>query len=620
MTVAVLGMHRSGTSVATRLVSLLGPSLCRPEDLVRGHRGNPPGHWESSSLVEQNNELLTRLSASWWCPPSAASDPTDLAHIDELRTAARSVFEWAHPTGPWVWKDPRNCVLLPFWSAALEIKVPVILMLRHPLDVAESLLRRNRFSVGYGLALWERHLRSALVACDGLPLLVSSYDRLVEDPIRWCAETRDFLRMSGVDAVMPADPAAIDEFVGRSPATALRRSAARRSDPLSEPQRELLAVLDAASRPWSSFAVPDLSAETPTTEIVFDEARVAFGLDPTQPRTIDRPQDFMSSVDISLIEPGTARQPAAPAQSGRVSVVLVADGPDDDAAGPRLWPFLPSDAEVVIVARADADSGDGSDGIFAGGRGTVVRRREPLSLAARLNLGAEVAGGDVLVFAQGGFAPRRGWLPALRQALSAGDVGAVTPAIAFDEATDERVYGLRPADDVLNLDWITEAPSDSPFRVPVVSLRLLATTRRVFDDIGGFDEGLVGVGSEDLELCLRLWRTGYRCLAVPRAVVSCEFASSPDEWSLEARLRNVLRVGLVHLSGPDQAGLLAQLASVPELPSALAEVGAGDLGRRRAIVGAKAWYDTAWVLKSFGLDASDDPAVDADGSPDWDRT
>ena len=33
----VIGMHRSGTSVAARLVNLLGLEVCRSDDLVRGH-------------------------------------------------------------------------------------------------------------------------------------------------------------------------------------------------------------------------------------------------------------------------------------------------------------------------------------------------------------------------------------------------------------------------------------------------------------------------------------------------------------------------------------------------------------------------------------------------------
>ena len=48
----------------------------------------------------------------------------------------------------------------------------------------------------------------------------------------------------------------------------------------------------------------------------------------------------------------------------------------------------------------------------------------------------------------------------------------------------------------------------------------LAIRRRDFHTLGGFDEGLLTWGSEDAELSLRIWRSGLRCLAVPRAEVS----------------------------------------------------------------------------------------------------
>ena len=39
--VFVLGMHRSGTSAAARLVNLLGVPTCVEEDLLRTTRGQP---------------------------------------------------------------------------------------------------------------------------------------------------------------------------------------------------------------------------------------------------------------------------------------------------------------------------------------------------------------------------------------------------------------------------------------------------------------------------------------------------------------------------------------------------------------------------------------------------
>ena len=77
--VVVLGMHRSGTSLITRLVSLLGIEVCRYEDLLVGGARNPRGHWESVSLNAYNDRLLEELGCTWFCPP-----PMDAAETSGL--------------------------------------------------------------------------------------------------------------------------------------------------------------------------------------------------------------------------------------------------------------------------------------------------------------------------------------------------------------------------------------------------------------------------------------------------------------------------------------------------------------------------------------------------------
>jgi hypothetical protein len=107
-----------------------------------------------------------------------------------------------YPSGPWVWKDPRNCVTLPFWRQALDRPLAGILVFRNPIDVANSLRLRNGFSMEFGVALWERYMRLLLEHAGGLPLLVARYDDLVEDPLGWSDTARRFLTELGV-AVRP---------------------------------------------------------------------------------------------------------------------------------------------------------------------------------------------------------------------------------------------------------------------------------------------------------------------------------------------------------------------------------------------------------------------------------
>ncbi|MEX0585828.1 MAG: hypothetical protein WD176_04250, partial [Pirellulales bacterium] len=63
--ICVLGMHRSGTSLVTRLLNLLGVDLGVSAALRPADRFNPTGYWEHQAFIDINDELLRRLGGSW---------------------------------------------------------------------------------------------------------------------------------------------------------------------------------------------------------------------------------------------------------------------------------------------------------------------------------------------------------------------------------------------------------------------------------------------------------------------------------------------------------------------------------------------------------------------------
>ena len=69
MPVLVLGMHRSGTSAATRLVGFAGLPLEATTDLMPAASSNPKGFWESEGLRRCNDRLLAALGGDWSAPP-----------------------------------------------------------------------------------------------------------------------------------------------------------------------------------------------------------------------------------------------------------------------------------------------------------------------------------------------------------------------------------------------------------------------------------------------------------------------------------------------------------------------------------------------------------------------
>jgi hypothetical protein len=252
--VYILGMHRSGTSALTRVIDLLGVPVAERGMVAPSRQNptvppedNPAGYWEPEELVDFNRSLLDRLGGSAMAPP-----PLEItAHAPRLLRdqipAARELFRSLHPGEQWAWKDPRNCLLLPFWRAAVEDRAVAVLSLREPAEVAASLRRRGPRVGAIGVSLWEAHMRAALLASRDMPRLVVDYADLVSEPesavARVCAFlTSHDLRLAGAAgrrrAVASIDPS-------------LHREQGEADDaPLSREQHDLLRRLrDAASAP-----------------------------------------------------------------------------------------------------------------------------------------------------------------------------------------------------------------------------------------------------------------------------------------------------------------------------------------------------------------------------------
>ena len=179
--VVVVGMHRSGTSAVTGAIGALGFNVVSPQDRLSPHDSNPE-HWESLSVLQHSDAVLAHFGGTWDAPPQLPEGWENDSGLPDL-TAASEALTAAYPgPGPSVWKDPRICLLLPYWRPALRAPMAAVLVWRAPLAVARSLRRRDGTPLPYGVALWERYNRSAMANLAGTDVYVLAYDALVEDP------------------------------------------------------------------------------------------------------------------------------------------------------------------------------------------------------------------------------------------------------------------------------------------------------------------------------------------------------------------------------------------------------------------------------------------------------
>ena len=98
--------------------------------------------------------------------------------------------------GPSVWKDPRLCLLLPYWRTQLPGPMAAVFVWRNPLAVAHSLHRRDGLPLVVGLALWERYNRVALEGLAGIDTLGVEFDDAVADPAGFVDRCAEWLRGS----------------------------------------------------------------------------------------------------------------------------------------------------------------------------------------------------------------------------------------------------------------------------------------------------------------------------------------------------------------------------------------------------------------------------------------
>lgn len=183
----ILGMHRSGTSLAASLLESAG--LAIGERLVEGNWSNPRGHFEDIDFVEFEKLALRELGANLdgWVTGTLA------APSDALLAQARALVDYKARAGrPWGWKDPRSVPLLELWHEVVP-QARYAIVYRAPWEVVESLFRRGdaAFDADPELAIetWrhynERLLKLALAAPERCVLC--NVDTITADPAGWVA-------------------------------------------------------------------------------------------------------------------------------------------------------------------------------------------------------------------------------------------------------------------------------------------------------------------------------------------------------------------------------------------------------------------------------------------------
>ncbi|KIL40657.1 hypothetical protein SD70_12140 [Gordoniibacillus kamchatkensis] len=199
MVVSVLGMHRSGTSLLARCLFELGVYLGEEHNLIPANEDNPDGFWEHKWIVDLHDKILSEFGLEWHSREILPENWWTFSKIDEYKEKLRSVvMEQFSKRTIWGWKDPRTSLMIPIWNELLEkmsARQKYIICIRNPLEVADSLKKRNEFPLEISLTLWEYQTLSALFWTSGKDRIIVHYDKLLNSPMQELERITDFLEL-----------------------------------------------------------------------------------------------------------------------------------------------------------------------------------------------------------------------------------------------------------------------------------------------------------------------------------------------------------------------------------------------------------------------------------------
>lgn len=197
------------------------------------------------------------------------------------------------------------------------------------------------------------------------------------------------------------------------------------------------------------------------------------------------------------------------------------------------------DIEVICVDNASSDKTGEIIPLLGkrlfSSRFRYVRLEQNRNFSGANNLGASLAQGDALFLLNNDTLLSESWLPPLLCALTEKNTGAVGPLLLYPEQISGcvRVQHLgvvfSPFRQVSHL--YEYFPKDHVLvrkkrRFQVITAAAMLLPRRLFLEMGGFDERFKN-GFEDVDLCVRLQRRGYRQV-VESASVLFHYGSSSE--------------------------------------------------------------------------------------------
>ncbi len=143
--VMLLGFHRSGTSFLAHWLAAEEVEMIPSGQQFDGRAGNPDGHGEDLLFLDFHCNALMSLHGDFmrrWGGDRCIFLPNYGHDWTSMAVEAKELVLSLDIRKSWGWKDPRSMLFLDMWAEVFP-NAAKILVVRHPLEIIDSLLRRG---------------------------------------------------------------------------------------------------------------------------------------------------------------------------------------------------------------------------------------------------------------------------------------------------------------------------------------------------------------------------------------------------------------------------------------------------------------------------------------------
>lgn len=231
----VLGPHRSGTSLTTRMLECLGAENSS-QQMWTGI-DNPKGFFEDAAVYSFNETvLLPHLQQTW--STVSLPDWSEISKAERSRLGLQALailrknYSASSPLS--ILKEPRINNTLPFWVSLLEhagFDVRFVCTVRDPVSAARSLSQRNGFTLAHGSMIYLSAWLAVLPHLQERQVAFVQFDEIFASPAKVLTVAAQKLGLP-----LPADfDQRVHQFTSEHLDPSLRHGSLPREDVMLEP-------------------------------------------------------------------------------------------------------------------------------------------------------------------------------------------------------------------------------------------------------------------------------------------------------------------------------------------------------------------------------------------------